>query len=539
MALDRVNILLVDDRPDGLLTMEAVLERPDYNLVSVSSGKEALIQLQQNDFAVVLLDVQMPNMDGFETAARIKEIPRAQNVPILFITAIHKDPFYIHQGYHLGAVDYIFKPFDPAILRSKVTVFVSLFRQQLQLKQQAQALHLKEQELFQAQKLEAIGRLAGGVAHDFNNLITGILGLSHDIWTSLEASDTRRDDMDEIIKASTRALGLTKQLLAFGRRQITSPRVLDVNSITVDMMKMLKRLIGEDIELIVKNCSALKAIKMDQGQLEQMIMNLVLNARDAMPQGGTITLTTDNIDIGPENQSRSQPVPPGTYVLIRIADTGIGMETQTLDHIFEPYYTTKDKDKGTGLGLSTVYGVVMQCGGHIQVDSTPGMGTTFNIYLPSTPEGLHTEASVEATGRMTIGHGETVLVVEDEGIVRQVATRILRKNGYNVIEAEDAKDALELSEDYQAPIDLLVTDVVMPGMNGLQLAEELLKRRPQLAVLYMSGYSEEMVMHRGASSKDISFIEKTFSAPQLLTKVRETLDGPPTRKSEEMTTQSA
>ncbi len=348
-SLERVNLLVVDDRPDGLLTIDAVLQCPQYNLVKVSSGKEALLQLQKDDFAAILLDVQMPVMDGFQTAAKIKEIPRARNTPILFITAIHKDPFYIYQGYHMGAVDYIFKPFDPAILRSKVAVFVDLFRQQQQIKRQAQDLHRKEQELFQSQKLEAVGRLAGGVAHDFNNLITGIVGLSHDVAESLDAQDPRREDMEEIIKASNRALALTKQLLAFGRRQIMSPKVLDLNGIITDMTRMLQRLIAEDIELVTMLSENLRTVRMDYGQVEQIIMNLVLNARDAMPGGGKITITTDNIDVEQGNTNGLKHMTPGSYVRIEISDTGCGMNSHTLDHIFEPYYTTKEKDKGTGL----------------------------------------------------------------------------------------------------------------------------------------------------------------------------------------------
>jgi two-component system, cell cycle sensor histidine kinase and response regulator CckA len=519
---ERINILMVDDRPDGLLTMEAVLQTPEYNLVKASSGLEALQHLQKDEFAVILLDVQMPVMDGFQTAKKVKEMPRSQNTPILFITAIHKDPFYIYQGYNMGAVDYIFKPFDPAILRSKVAVFVDIFRQQQQIKRQAEELHRKEQELYQSQKLEAVGRLAGGVAHDFNNLITGILGLSHDVWTSLDLQDSRREDLQEIIKASNRALSLTKQLLAFGRRQIASPRVMDLNALILDMTKMLERLIAEDIELKTNLAADLNPVVIDQGQLDQIVMNLVLNARDAMTQGGQLTICTRNIEVGDRPTVGTKGVPRGTYSMIEISDTGCGMDQHILDHIFEPYYTTKDKDKGTGLGLATVYGVIMQCGGHITVHSAVGVGTTFNIFLP------HAAGPVELGARQVDlspkGGQETVLVVEDEGIVRQVTTRMLRKHGYTVFEARDAKEAIEIAEDYKAPIHLLITDVVMPGMNGRQLAEALLKARPEIAVLYMSGYSEDVVMHRGVVDPGLAFIEKTFTAPVLLSKVRQVLD---------------
>ncbi len=529
-TLEQVNILLVDDRPDGLLTLEAVLQTPEYHLIKANSGQEALNHLDKQDFAAILLDVQMPGMDGFQTAARIKKIPRAQSTPILFVTAIHKDPFYIYQGYNIGAVDYIFKPFDPSILRSKVAVFVSLFRQQQQIKRQAQELYRKEEELFQAQKLEAVGRLAGGVAHDFNNLITGILGLSHDIWTTMDGQDPRREDLEEVIKASNRALALTKQLLAFGRRQITSPRVLDVNAIITEMMKMLKRLITEDIELTPLLASQPLTVRVDQGQIEQVVMNLVLNARDAMPKGGKITISTELQDIHPDTRNGTKDLLPGSYAVIQISDTGFGMDPKTLEHIFEPYYTTKEKDKGTGLGLATVYGVIMQCGGRINVQSSPGKGATFKIYLPlvrGTPEN-----ATHPLPEMTVKGGqETVLVVEDEGIVRQVTTRILKKNGYTVIEARDAKEALDLADAHKGEIHLLITDVVMPGMNGRELAEKLSPLRPDMSVLYMSGYSEDVVIHRGIVDTGISFIEKTFTAPALLTKVRDVLDRNARRKT--------
>jgi two-component system cell cycle sensor histidine kinase/response regulator CckA len=521
---ERVNILVVDDRPDGLLTIEAVLQRPEYKLVTCGSGKEALAMLQKDDFAVILLDVQMPVMDGFQMAAKAKEIARARNTPIIFITAIHKDPFYIYQGYHMGAVDYIFKPFDPSILRSKVEVFVNMFRQQQLIKRQSVELHNKEQELYQAQKLEAVGRLAGGVAHDFNNLLTGILGLSHDVEETLDAVDPRRDDLREIIKASNRALTLTKQLLAFGRRQISAPRILDVNSIVLDMIRMLQRLITEDVELITRLSPDLRTIRIDHGQIEQILMNIVLNARDAMPRGGKITITTANYDIAPGSFHGDQPLHPGPYVLIEVTDTGIGMDASTLQHIFEPYYTTKDKEKGTGLGLATVYGVVMQCNGHITVDSKPGVGTRFQIFLPHVAGIPSGHENGDRPPEVVRGGQETVLVVEDESIVRQVATRVLRKNGYRVLEAPDAATALSLARSHNGPIHLMITDVVMPGMNGKELAERLRPERPDMAVLYMSGYSEDIVMHRGILDPGIAFIEKTFSGPVLLQKVREVLD---------------
>jgi two-component system cell cycle sensor histidine kinase/response regulator CckA len=523
LPADPVRILLVDDRPDGLLAMEAVLKSPGHILVSANSGKEALAHLLRDDFAVILLDVQMPGMDGFQTAARIKDIPRAKDTPIIFVTAINKDPFYIYQGYNAGAVDYLFKPFDPKILQSKVAVFVNLFRQQKYIKQQNEELQRKENELFQARKLEAIGRLAGGVAHDFNNLITGILGLSHDIWNTLAPHDARREDLDEIMKASNRALLLTRQLLAFGRRQVSSPRVLDVNSIILEMTKMLKRLISEDIDLITAAGPALCTVKMDQSHLEQMILNVVLNARDAISKGGQISISTAPVELDENRSTTDGELPAGPYVRLEVADTGCGMDEQTLAHIFEPYYSTKEKDKGTGLGLATVYGIVKQYEGHIEVDSMPNQGTTFRIWLPYV-EGIVEDLTCQPVHDVAQAGQGTVLVVEDEDIVRRVAKRALTNSGYTVFAARDAEEALKLIAHCGDTIDLLLTDVVMPGMNGRQLAEAVGQKHPRIAVLYMSGYSEDVVMRRGDIDPQINFIEKSFTTEALACKVREILD---------------
>jgi two-component system cell cycle sensor histidine kinase/response regulator CckA len=519
-----INILLVDDRPDGLLTMEAVLKSPDYTLIKASSGPEALVQVQREDFAVILLDVQMPGMDGFQTAAKIKETARSKDTPIIFVTAINKDPFYIYQGYTVGAVDYLFKPFDPKILQSKVAVFVSLFRQHIHIKRQTEEIRNKETELFQARKLEAIGRLAGGVAHDFNNLLTGILGLSHDIRNTFGDHDARREDLDEIIKAGSRAMTLTKQLLAFGRRQISSPKILDLNVLITDMTKMLKRLIGEDIELRTELGPDLYTVKLEQSHLEQIILNLVLNSRDAMPHGGSISISTGNVQIPKGKKDSGESVVPGPYVLLHVTDTGCGMDALTLAHIFEPYFTTKEKDQGTGLGLATVYGVIKQYGGHVEVKSAPGSGTTFSIYLPHVPGILETSDREEPIPAHAQGGHETILVVEDEDIVRRVTKRALTTSGYTVFAARDAKEALEFVDRYGQTIDLLLTDVVMPGMNGRQLAESITQKRSGIAVLYMSGYSEDVVQTRFDVDSRIDFIEKTFSTQKLTQKVREVID---------------
>ncbi len=505
----RVKILLVDDRSDGLLALEAVLSSPEYILIKAHSGEEALSKLLEHDFAAILLDIQMPGLDGFQTAGRIKENRAWKDIPILFITAIHQDTTYIYRGYKEGAVDYIFKPFDDYILRSKINVFADLYRKNLKILHTQEELRRKEEELYQARKLEAIGRLAGGVAHDFNNITAGILGLSEELRDLFEPGDRRREDLNEIIKATHRAFSLTRQLLVYARRQVISPEVLNLNGVVLDMQGMLGRLIGEDIKLKTSLEPKLGSVNADRGYLEQVVTNLVLNARDAMPEGGSITITTDNTELATESPARQTlDLPPGPYVILTVSDTGCGMSKDVQEHMFEPFFTTKEKENGTGLGLATVYGIVKQNGGDITVQSQPGSGTSLNIYLPRVAQAVNRTSEVKNLadpGRGT----ETILLVEDEYLVRRVVTSILRKNGYTVLDAGSGPEALAIFERYQAPIDLLITDVVMPEVNGRQLADMITARQPGLAVIYMSGYTKDIIARRGVLEPGITFIEKS------------------------------
>jgi len=373
-------------------------------------------------------------------------------------------------------------------------------------KQAEEILNRKEEELYQARKMEAIGRLAGGVAHDFNNLITGIIGLSEDLRDSAQLDDLGRGDIEEIIKAARRASNLTRQLLAFGRRQISSPQILNLNTIIKDLEKMLRRLLGADVELVVLLGSEIGNVKMDPAHIEQIIINLIMNARDAILGAGCITLET----------SRS-----GSSVSLQIRDTGTGMTEETLKHLFEPFYTTKATGKGTGLGLATVYGIVKQNQGDIFVDSRLGAGTTFKILFPETIEKGTATVGGNQNGVSPSTHEEkTLLVVEDEAIVRKAITRALRKGGYQVLTATSAEEAIALCISGEEKIDLLLTDVVLPGMNGQELAGRLLSTYPGLSVLYMSGYSENVIAHRGILEPGIHFIEKSFTSQSLLEKVR-------------------
>jgi two-component system cell cycle sensor histidine kinase/response regulator CckA len=521
--MECVNILLVDDREDGLIAMEAVLQSPEYNLVKARSGAEALDCLSSQDFAVILLDVQMPLMDGFETAAKAKTLPRSKDVPIIFVTAINKDPFYIYQGYTSGAVDYLFKPFDPLILRSKVSVLANLYRQRKQIERQALDLQKKEEELFQARKLEAVGRLAGGVAHDFNNIIAGIMGLSQELLSALKPNDSRRADLDEIIKSSHRAFALTRQLLAFGRRQISSPQSLNLCAVIEDVRKMLRRLIGEDIELNIAYGENVANVLADQSHFEQVLVNLILNARDAMPSGGKINVSVTNTKIHPFRKGTTS-LAPGPYVLLEVSDTGCGMSKETLARIYEPFFSTKENDKGTGLGLATVYGIVKQSKGDIAVASQPGKGTTFKIYFPAWHQNME-KRSIQPPASAPLEKGdETILLVEDDDIVRRVVSHVLLKNGYKVVEAKNGSQGIERADQNKTHMDLVITDVVMPGMNGKDMVQQIQKIRPQIAVLYMSGYPENIISTRGVLDPGIDFIQKEEISTQLASKVRHLLD---------------
>ena len=380
-----------------------------------------------------------------------------------------------------------------------------------------------EAQLRQAQKMEAVGRLAGGMAHDFNNLLTVIRGYSELLLGRMAPTDDKRKDVEEVKKAADRASGLTRQLLAFSRRQFVAAKVLDLNALVANMDGMLRRLIGEDIiELNTELDSTAGAIKADPGQVEQVIMNLVVNARDAMPNGGRLTVETRNVTIEDEVRLDAVGVAPGSYVLLAVRDNGHGMDAETRSHLFEPFFTTKEKGKGTGLGLSTVYGIVKQSGGSITVESAPGRGTTFRIYFPRVEqEALGLTGAGDVVGQ--VRGRETILLVEDEPAVRGLVHETLRLHGYTVLEARHGIEALLTSAKYGGPIHLLLTDVVMPQMSGPEVAEKLLSVRPEIKVLYMSGYPDHPVFDRGNVSRETGFLPKPFSPHGLVQKVREVL----------------
>jgi hypothetical protein len=381
-----------------------------------------------------------------------------------------------------------------------------------------------EEQVRQAQKMEAVGRLAGGVAHDFNNLLTAINGYSDLLLRSLDRMDPRRADVEEIKETAGRAAALTQQLLAFSRRQMTNPTVLDLNQVVSNLEKMLRRLIGEDIALRTALAPALYRVKADMGQMEQVLLNLTVNARDAMPEGGTLLVETRNVEAAPSPSAEEPDIPSGSYVLLSVSDTGCGMDNATQAHLFEPFFTTKEKGRGTGLGLSTVYGIVQQAGGHIRVATKPGHGTVFRVFLPRVDEAAEPSEKILETEEFFKGN-ETVLLAEDDRSVRRLAARILAQSGYRVIEAASGEEALRFADEHHEPMDILVTDVVMHGVSGPELARRLTSARPGLKVLYLSGYMESDMRNSILQHLDSSFLGKPFRPRDLVKKVREILDG--------------
>jgi signal transduction histidine kinase/ActR/RegA family two-component response regulator len=384
----------------------------------------------------------------------------------------------------------------------------------------------REEQLRQSQKLEAIGTLAGGVAHDFNNVLTVIHSYTELLMGTVDRGTSTYADLEQIRQAATRAALLTSQLLAFSRKQVLQPRVIDLNSIVNGIDQMLRRIIGEHIDLQTLRASDLARVRADPGQLEQVLMNLAINARDAMPRGGRLTIETSNVSIVERSPTEHGETPPGKWVMLSVRDNGVGMSRETMARIFEPFFTTKPVGRGTGLGLAMVYGIVKQSGGFIWVFSEPGRGTMFRVYLPPVADAPAAEEG-GAVPVASANGSETILLVEDEALVRGLAQRALRERGYSVIAAGDGVEALEMiADDPDRDIDLLLTDVIMPQMSGKDLADAVRAGRPRIRVLFMSGHTDDAIVHHGILDDGVLFLPKPFTPGQLTRKVREVLDQP-------------
>jgi two-component system, cell cycle sensor histidine kinase and response regulator CckA len=647
-------VLVVDDERNNRQLVEVMLESEGFSPRMASSGEEALAIVAREPPDLILLDVMMPGMDGYQVVARIKADPATRGIPVILVTAMD-DRNARMLGLNAGAEDFLTKPVDRAELCARVRNLlrlkavgdrhqsysrlledeagqrtVDLVESEQRFRQLAEAIEQVfflvdptltetfyvspayervfgrscaslyadpaswsegvrpddrarvlaetmrdgvlvpfdceyrvlrpdggervirsrafpisnaagevyrfagvaddvterrrvEARLRQASKMEAVGLLASGVAHDFNNLLSVILSYGELLASDLKAGDPMRDDLNEIRDAGLRAVGLTRQLLAFGRQQVLQPQVVNLTAIVAGMEKMLGRLIGEDVELVATGPSSIGRISVDPGQMEQVIMNLAVNARDAMPQGGKLTIETGEVVLDAVYAADHLGVKPGLHVLLAVSDTGTGMDKATQARVFEPFFTTKEVGKGTGLGLATVFGIVEQSGGTISVYSERDRGTTFKMYFPVTVGGAPQRRSSAPSDSSGLRGAETVLVVEDEETVRKLVCVILRKYGYNVLEAQNGGDALLLCEQHTATIHLLLTDVVMPRMSGQLLARRLLAVRPDMRLLYMSGYTNDTVVRHGMLDSTVAFIQKPITPDALARKVRDVL----------------
>ena len=481
--------------------------------------EDFLSALRQNGCSLILADTSVPGFDG--TAALALTRAYHPDMPFLFVSSAQGEDFAVEMMQR-GATDYIFKQrlgrLVPSIKRTLRDLDERLERRRAE-----DALRLSEKQFRQAQKMEAVGRLAGGLAHDFNNLLTVILGHSQILLADLAPDASIRGKIEEMQSAGERAAALIRQLLAFSRKQALEPKVFPLNAAIRNIETMLRRLIGEDVQLAIRLDPADGHVKADPSQLEQVIMNLVVNGRDAMPNGGLLAIETSQVELTRTPMHHLQPLPLGHYVKLTVTDTGCGMDANTLTHLFEPFFTTKEEGKGTGLGLSTVFGIVTSYGGGIDVWSQIGHGTTFDLYFPRADPQATAAQTRELQERIRRG-SETILLVEDDTAVRDLVRNELTKTGYQVLEARNGVEACLTATQQSMHVDLLLTDVVMPGMNGRELAQHLSVTKPNLRVLFISGYLDDISVNRGMDPHRTTFLQKPFTPDLLLRTVRALLD---------------
>ena len=488
-------------------------------LKRVQTREEFLAALRQEGFSLILADTAVPGFDGAAALSHTRTLH--PDMPFLFVSSTQGEEFAIDMMQR-GATDYISKQrlgrLGPSIKRTLRELDERLERRRAQ-----DALSVSEKQFRQAQKMEAVGRLAGGLAHDFNNLLTVIMGHSQVLLGELHPDNPMRTKIEEMQKAGGRAASLIRQLMAFSRKQEVEPKTLSFNSVVGNVDGMLQRLIGEDIQLVIRPDPYDGHVNADLGQLEQVLINLVVNARDAMPNGGLLAIETSQTELTRTPVHHLHPLPLGQYVKLTVTDTGCGMDADVLSHLFEPFFTTKEEPNGTGLGLSTVFGIVTTCGGGIDVWSQVGHGTTFDLYFPRVnPQAAATDTTAPQ-GHLRQG-SETILLVEDDSGVRNLVRHELLKTGYQVLEAKNGVEACLTATQQSYHVDLLLTDVAMPGMNGRELAQHLCVIKPNLRVLFMSGYLDDISVNRGMNPHRTTFLQKPFTPDVLLRTVRALLD---------------
>ena len=559
-----MNILIVDDNPTNLKLLCTQLEAEGRVVAQAHDGMEALELLARQHMDVVISDILMPRMDGYRLCHEIRKSDRLRNLPTIIYSSTYTSPSDVKLALDVGADKYLNKPASveiiiaalheviakpPAVPRAGALPEVEVLKEYSkrlvdkleeknialeqtntelnatrdQLVQRLAESHRLKAQFIEAQKMEVIGQLAGGVAHDFNNILAVIIGYSDLMMQEIGSDDLLSKHIGEIRHASDRAAGLTRQLLVFSRKQTVQTIVLDLNEVVKDLDKMLRRLIDENIEMAVGPGKKIGRIKADAGYVGQVLMNLVVNARDAMPNGGKLTIATSNVTFDKKDERTG--VIPGDYVMLSVSDTGTGMTNEVKMHLFEAFFTTKPKGKGTGLGLATCQTIVQQSGGHIEVQSELGKGTTFKIYFPRVEQPLNITAMPIHTGPLPRGT-ETLLVVEDEPSVRHLAHGVLEAQGYEVLSASNGQDALNVAREHKgSPIRLVVTDVIMPLMSGAVMAEWLKATYPNLKILFTSGYTDDAIVEHGVLEPGVAFLPKPYTPAALARKVRAMLDG--------------
>ncbi len=511
---------LEDDPIDGELIVTTLIEGGiPCQSQRVDTRQAFVAALKEGRMNVILADYSVPGFDGMTALTLARQ--HCPDVPFLFVSATIGEELAIDTMLQ-GATDYVLKQRLGRLVPSVQRALREL-DDRAERKRVEEALRQSEKQFRQSQKMEAVGRLAGGIAHDFNNLLTVIMGYSQVLLTELGPQHPLRGKIEETLKAGERAATLVRQLLTFSRKQSLDPKILSLNTAVTSLESLLSRLIGEDVKLVCKLDPANGRLRADQAQLEQVLVNLVVNARDAMPKGGTLTIETTQVELTRSPVYYLTPLPPGSYVRLAVSDTGCGMDRKTQSHIFEPFFTTKEEGVGSGLGLSTVFGIVTQCGGAIDVTSRVGHGTRFDLYFPRVESDVISTALIRSSGQSQRGT-ETILLVEDEPSVRTLIRDELRKLGYRVIEAKNGIEACLLATQQAGLFQLLLTDIVMPGMDGRELAQHLSVINPDLRTLFISGYMDDVGIMAGQEEGTTSFLQKPFTPEVLAGAVRNLLD---------------